>query len=437
MTDTTITPTRERIASLDVIRGVAVMGILAMNIYAFALPGGAYFNPTAFGGSEGLDWLAWAFNFVFVDSKMRGLFSVLFGASMLLVMERAIASSRRPAVAHFTRMAWLLLFGLLHFYLIWWGDILALYALCGMLLFFFRNRSLRALRRWAIGLLTVSFLFMGAQSIGLQMARSDNAPPAQAEEMRPVLTEIEGFFGASAERVREDLVHYRAGYRPIMRERLEDETTKPFASLIQYGLETLGLMLIGMALFKSGMLTGHWEPKRYRRWAMRCFAVATPPLVALMIYQVRSGYDALTVFGVSLAWSMPFDIIMTIGWAALIMLVAGRYAGSRGFDRVGAAGRMAFTNYLTTSIVMTTIFYGYGLGFYGEIGRAALYLFVIGMWAAMLLWSKPWLDRFRYGPFEWAWRSLARLRLEPMRNSAPLGGSPRPTRTTAATVETL
>ena len=421
MTDTgTTTTIRDRIASLDVIRGVAVMGILAMNIYAFALPGGAYFNPTAYGGAEGLDWLAWAFNAVFVDSKMRGLFSVLFGASTLLVMERALASSRRPMVAHFARMAWLLVFGLIHFYFIWWGDILALYALVGLLLFFFRNLSVKALRRWAIGLLTASFLFMGAQAVGLQMASSGMAPPDKAEELKPVIAKIEGFFGASEARVQRDLAHHHSGYGPIMRDRLEDKTAKPFMAPMQMGLETLGLMLIGMALFKSGMLTGEWSPERYRRWAVRCFAIAIPPLALLTAYQVWTGYDAIAVFATSLAWTMPFDVIMTIGWAALIMLVAQRFAKSDLTARFGAAGRMAFTNYLMTSIVMTSIFYGYGLNLYGEVGRAALYLFVIGMGAAMLIWSKPWLDRFAYGPFEWLWRSLSRMKLQPMRKTPSL-----------------
>ena len=411
----TTTPIRDRISALDVVRGVAVMGILAMNIYAFALPGGAYFNPVAYGGSEGFDWFAWAFNFVFVDSKMRGLFSVLFGASTLLVMERALASARRPAIAHFSRMAWLLVFGLIHFYFIWWGDILVLYAMCGVLLFFFRNLSVKALRRWAIGLLTVAFLFMGAQALGLQMAKSGMAPPEQTAELKPVIAKIEGFFGASDARVQKDLAHHRSGYGPIMRERLEEKTAKPFQSALQMGIETLGLMLIGMALFKSGMLTGQWEPARYRRWAIRCFAIAVPALLLLTFYQVASGYDGIVIFATSLAWSLPFDVIMTIGWAALIMLVAKRHSASSATARVGAAGRMAFTNYLMTSIVMTTIFYGYGLALYGEVGRAALYLFVFGMWAAMLLWSKPWLDRFHYGPLEWLWRSLSRFKPQPMR----------------------
>ena len=291
-----------RIRSLDITRGVAVMGILAMNIYAFALPGAAYFNPTAYGGANGLDWLTWAFNFVFIDSKMRGLFSVLFGASTLLVMERALATSRRPGVAHFARMAWLLVFGLIHFYFIWWGDVLVLYAMCGVILFLFRKLSSRALWRWAIGVLTVAFLFTSLQAIGLQMARSGNGPAAEQKKMERAFEQIEGFFGPDAGKSARDLKLYKSDYRTIMLDRLQGKTAKPFKSFIQMGLETLGLMLLGMALFKSGMLTGEWQPDRYRRWAVRCFAIAVPPLIALVAYQSATGHDAFATFNASIAF---------------------------------------------------------------------------------------------------------------------------------------
>ena len=148
----------ERFATLDIVRGVAVMGILTMNIAAFALPFPAYANPAAYGGDSGLDLASWAFNFLIFDGKMRGLFSILFGASTLLVIERATASGRGGAKAHYARMLILLGFGLIHFYFIWFGDILALYALSGMLLYFFRNRSPRALIRWAVAFLSLSVI---------------------------------------------------------------------------------------------------------------------------------------------------------------------------------------------------------------------------------------------------------------------------------------
>ena len=133
------TTTLNRILTLDIVRGVAVMGILAMNIYAFAMPMGAYFNPNVYGGDSGINLAAWYTDFVLFDGKMRGLFSLLFGASTLLVIERAQASGKNAIFTHYSRMIWLFAFGMAHYWFIWWGDILALYAMCGLLLFLWRN----------------------------------------------------------------------------------------------------------------------------------------------------------------------------------------------------------------------------------------------------------------------------------------------------------
>ena len=145
----------DRIATLDIVRGVAVMGILAMNIVAFAHPPAAYMNPLAYGAERAVDMASYAFSFIFIDGKMRGLFSFLFGASMLLVIQRAQASGAGGASIHYRRMAVLLIFGLLHFYLIWYGDILVTYALVGMVAFAFRASSPRKLIGWAVALIGV------------------------------------------------------------------------------------------------------------------------------------------------------------------------------------------------------------------------------------------------------------------------------------------
>jgi uncharacterized protein len=137
---------------------------------------------------------------------------------------------------------------------------------------------------------------------------------------------------------------------------------------------------------------------------------------ALGAWQLREGFGGYATFTSHILWSMPFDFAMSLGYAALVMaVVQAAKAPSVIIDRVAAVGRMAFTNYLMTSIIMTTIFYGYGLGLTGRLERAELFLVMLGMWALMLGWSKPWLDRFNYGPFEWLWRSMSRLQLQRMR----------------------
>jgi uncharacterized protein len=187
----------------------------------------------------------------------------------------------------------------------------------------------------------------------------------------------------------------------------------PFTGVFLFGWETLGYMLFGMAALKSGFFRGEWPMARYRKWAITGFAVGVPAYALFAFLLVRSGFSVPMLFALWMAAATPFRPFMIVAIACLIILLTRK--GGALVDRIAAAGRAAFTNYLGTSILMTTLFYGYGLGLYGTMSRIELWLVVIAMWGLMLLWSKPWLDRFRYGPFEWLWRSLARRRLEPMR----------------------
>ena len=412
-----MTNVADRHISLDAIRGVAVMGILAMNIAAFAYPISGYFNPLASGTASSVDIATWAFNFVLIDSKMRGLFSVLFGASTLLVMERAAASGRSAARSHYARMGWLFVFGLVHYYLIWFGDILTLYAACGLLLYFFRNLSIRALLWWALGFLAISLMVFVASWAFFALYEAGQLSPELQAELIEDMAEISGDFGAANAAYAQDIALMRSDYWAILADRLGPQGDGPLTQILSFLWETMALMLVGMALFKARMLTGEWDAARYAKWALRCFLIAVPPLAALVWYQVQMDYSVAAVFGSSIALSTPFDIILTIGWAALIMLAIKSWLSAGAVARLAAAGQMAFTNYLVTSIVMTTIFYGYGLGLFGQVSRPGLYLFCFGMWAAMLIWSQPWLARCHYGPLEWLWRSLSRGELQKMRRN--------------------
>ena len=413
----TTSPASDRIDTLDIVRGVAVMGILVMNIAAFAMPFPAYANPAAYGGDTGVNFASWAFNFLVFDGKMRGLFSILFGASTLLVIERATASGRSAARTHVARMIVLLGFGLAHFYFIWWGDILALYAQCGLLLYLFRNQSMRSLVRWSIAMLALSIIYFSLTGLSGALADRPGFPPNAAAGFTEARDAIASEVGADSPKVASELALYRSDYATIVDSRLNGRRWEPFLAILGFGLETLGLMLLGMALFKSGFLTGDWDRDRYRRWAVRAPLIALPPLVFLAWWQVSANFDAVRIFVAFFALSTPSDVLLAIGWAAAIIWWAKGGALPAARDRVGAAGRMAFTNYLMTSVVMTSLFYGYGLGLFGSVPRIGLWLFVLGMWGLILLWSKPWLDRFHYGPLEWLWRSLARGQFQPMQKA--------------------
>ena len=397
-------PSDARYLSLDALRGLAVMGILLMNAVAFGMPQAAYVDPSAWGHDRLADRILWFVDFVLIEAKMRGLFSLLFGASMTLIVDRAISRGQDGAAIQFRRLAWLLIFGLVHHLFVWEGDILVQYAVVGAVALPFVAKPQPALLRWAVGLLAASTL-MHAATISLSVAAQSTDPAAPSCEQR----------GGPDPADLQEVSGYREGYAAILGRRADDIVPEITSELFAFGAETLGLMILGILLLRNGFLTGGWDDSAYRRWAARAYLVGLPPSVALAAWGWASGFDATVLFGIHFAWAEPFKYAVLIGHAALGLLVIRRVAGSAPVRRVAAVGRMAFSNYLGTSLVMTTLFYGYGAGLFGRLGRVELTLVVLAVWALMLLWSKPWLDRFRYGPLEWLWRSLARGRVEPLR----------------------
>ncbi len=401
--------------SLDALRGFAVMGILAMNIIAFAMPEMAVLTPALDRTPSHADIISWALSFILVDGKMRGLFSLLFGASMLLIVERAAAKGERPASVHFRRMGWLALIGLAHFFFIWWGDILFHYAVVGCVAYLFREVDARGLIRMALVIYGIGFLLMSGFTAMMWLlefaARLPDADPELVKAYDEMLAEIAGSPG--------EIAAYTGGYLDILRYRFSEKWSHLPSLVLQNIFETLPLMMIGMALYKNGFMTGQWEAARYRKWALTGLGLAGLGYALFAALAVSAAFETILMFNIVTAWTYPLRLLMIIGYAAALILLIRACAQSGWMARVAAAGRAAFSNYLGTSIVMTTIFYGYGLGLFNEVGRAQLWLFVVGAWIAMLLWSKPWLDRFHYGPFEWLWRSLARWQLQPFRKHRP------------------
>ena len=405
-----------RYLTLDAVRGIAVMGILLMNIISFAMPDAAYFSPAAYGGTSTPDVVIWAIMSVLVDSKMRGLFSVLFGASMLLVYQRAEVAQANGKAVHRRRMLWLLLFGLVHYYFIWFGDILTLYALCGLAGMGLLHKDEAQLRRIAIWLLSLSFVVVGAMMAGLWVLKAMAMQPGADPELVNTFTEAMAEFGSTdSEITAESLALYRGGYSGIVWHQLTEGLFLPIIGFFMGALETLGLMALGMMYFRNGFLTGDWDDARYKKTMRIAYLLGIPGQIALALWGWVSGFDPLVTLGNMMVWSLPFHTAVMIGHAALAMLLVKKFANSALVARISAVGQAAFTNYLGTSILMTTLFYGYGFGLFGYVSRWQVYLVVPVVWVIMLIWSKPWLDRYRYGPLEWLWRSLARGALQPTR----------------------
>lgn len=388
------------------------MGILLMNIAGFALPTGAYFNPLAAGGTAPADLAVWAVNFVLVDGKMRALFSILFGASTMIVVERAEAAGLNGARVHLARMATLALFGVAHLVLIWQGDILLHYALVGTLALPFVLLEPRQLIRVAILLLLAQLVAEGMFVANFATLRHDALAPGATQATVDAWRTLSESIGVGrAQEIAAEIARMRGPWSGIAAVNL---ATLPSGIPFFIGFdgpETLAFMLIGMAGLRSGFLTGAWERTRYLRWSAIGFAIGLPPTIALCWLCFHSGFDTLATFAAATVGGVPFRPILALAEAALALA----WLGTRDRPRLRAAGRMAFSNYLGTSLLMTAVFYGWGFGLFGQIERIWLYPIVVSVWALMLVWSPWWLARFRYGPLEWAWRSLARGQLQPMR----------------------
>jgi len=411
-----VTSNTPRLRTLDAVRGFAVMGILLLNINGFAMPDYAEVDPSFYGGATGANWWTWAMAYAVGDGKLRGLFTMMFGASTVLIAERALAGGQSPARVHYARMATLFVFGMAHAYLIWAGDILVLYALTGTVAFVGWRAKPRLLLVVGIALLgfkaadgLTAWHHLDSGRVAAMHGRGD----AQAiEDWRA----FERLAAPPPDAAAQEIAAYRGSYAEALRSRTQ--TAIFFQTVINRiaFVDTLALMLIGMALFRWGFFSGAWSRRAYRIAAasVPVLWAAYIPLIGWLSAARWSPLTMTATEAVQLSLLRPF---LSLGYAALVILFV--QSGRAGWlaDRFAATGRMAFSNYLGTSIVLTLFFNGYGLGWYGYLQRWQCLIVVAAMWVLMLAWSKPWLDRFAYGPFEWLWRSAARGRLQPFRRS--------------------
>jgi len=407
------TASGDRHVSIDAVRGFAVLGILLMNIVGMGLPAFAYIDPTYAGGSTGADLWTWAVNNVLTDGKMRALFTMLFGASAVLIAERAEGDRPGPMQTHYRRMFWLFVFGMVHAYFLWWGDILVTYALAGLVIFPFRK--LRPAWLLAIGVAVLAALLglnlFEARALAAMhaAAAAPDATPGAVKAWR----EASQLVAPSAAMKAQELAGYRGGFVDALRVRaLAARLLQTYLMPTNEIPEAIGQMFVGMALFKSGFFTLRWPSRAYLTTIAVGYLLAAP-VTAWLAWKIWSaGFEPLTLNRLE-DWQQVSRPLIALAHASIILLLVRSGAAHAVVSRLAAAGRMAFSNYLMTSIITTLVFCGFGLGFYGKLSRAQELIVVLGVWAFILLWSKPWLERFHYGPFEWAWRSLVRWSPQP------------------------
>ncbi len=397
----------DRIETLDVLRGFALLGILAMNIRAMAAPFSAYMYPYALFDYTGASRAAYTFTAVVFDLKMMGLFSMLFGAGALLYAAKPTETAQPPTGLWFRRMGWLVAIGLVHAYLIWDGDILVPYALCGILVLWW----VRRLPAWALVTGAVLMLSIGAAlSVGHGLAWDRMSDADRAQELAmwtPTRAQAEaqlaGLLGSYPA-----VVAHRAPFVVM---------AQTFYFAVFFLWRCGGMMLLGMALLKMGFLDGRKAERTYATVA----AVCVPAGLALAWYgaaeleRIRFAMPERTVADL---WNYAGSVLASVGYAAVLILIVKRGVLAALRRRLAAVGRMAFSNYLLQSVITSILFLGWGFGLAGRFDYAAQLGVVAAIWIFQLAVSPSWLERFRFGPAEWLWRSLTYRRRQPMRRVA-------------------
>ena len=394
----------ERIVSLDVLRGVAILGILVMNVQSFSMIDAAYLNPTAYGDLTGVNRFVWTLGHLFADTKFLSIFSMLFGAGIVLFATRLKGKGIRSGPVHYRRALWLLLIGLAHGYFLWYGDILAMYAIVALVVYLFWSIRPLPLTIIALVVLSVSPLLYWVSGMGLSYA-----PPEALEGMME-------FWRPGAETVAEQLAAYRGSWADQMTQRVPSMTTSLTMSFgVFLAWRSAGMMLLGMALYKWGVLSAERSRRFYIVMAVVGVAIGFPVVGLGIARRFTDGWTLQYSFLRGAQYNYWGSVLIVLAYVALVMLaVKGRELGGLG-RTLAATGRMAFTNYLLQTVICTTLFYGHGLGLFGRVERWGQIVIVFCIWVFQLWFSRFWLERFRFGPAEWLWRTLTYMRLQPMR----------------------
>jgi uncharacterized protein len=398
----------QRIVPLDVLRGWALLGILLMNIQLFSMIGAAYQNPTAYGDLHGANGWVWLLCHVFADQKFMTIFSMLFGAGILLMTRRIEERGLPSARLHYRRMGWLMLFGLAHGFLLWDGDILFFYGVGGLVVYLFRKMAPR--KQLLLGALLLSI------GSGISLASYYSMPLWPLEARLELKHDI---WQPTPEQVSHELIAYRGSYLSVLRERAPGELRSITQGLLFWGFwRATGLMLAGMAMFQLGVFSA----KRSRALYAGMIAVAALIGVPLIEYGVNREIVAGWSFGYSFFAAAQYNysasILVSFGWVGLVMLACQSSWWLQRLRRLAAVGRMAFSNYILHTLICTTLFYGYGFGLFGKVARTAQLEIVVAIWVLQLLVSPLWLAKFQYGPLEWLWRSLTYGKRQPFLRTA-------------------
>jgi len=408
-----------------------------MNIQNLGLPGAAYSDPSAWAGDTGWNLYYWVANQILFEGKMRFLFSLLFGAGIVLLTDRAERRGAGIATAdiYLRRNLWLVLLGMIHGYLIWDGDILYSYGMAGLGLFVFRVLSVKKLLISAaivfvvISISTSGFVYsqisMRAEGLAALKVEEKKRSKDQKKTVENYQAKLdEGDIVKRKAKIEEQVANMRKGYVGNLSTRASNTFGVQTVMMMKFLLwDVVFPMLLGMALYKAGVLSAQKSWAFYARMALIGYALGIPVLA----YATKVVYDSHWDLWVN-PWLMATYEYgrLTVGLAHLgLVLLVFKLGLLRPVTYLlSKVGQMALTNYLLTSILMTLYFNGYGLGMFAVLERHQLLYVVFSMWSINLILSPLWLKYFRFGPVEWAWRSLTYWKKQPMRLTVEPIGEP-------------
>ncbi|MDP6673473.1 MAG: DUF418 domain-containing protein [Gammaproteobacteria bacterium] len=412
-----------RIEALDVARGFAVLGILLMNVWAFALPKEAFEYPVMVKSLGHGVMETWAVTVVLFAGTQRGLFSLLFGAGAMMIQTRLAkrVSDQGIRKIYYRRIFILIVIGLIDgFIFMWPSDILFVYGLCGLLLF-----PANKLRTGALLLLTaVVFIVpiakrsgdlqefqatrqayevaLTKQASGVILDEADQLAlvtwPEELQDARP---------GLDDERIRQTTeIMARGSFRDVFINQAKGTiVVQTIVNYHFYFLDALGMMLLGMVIFRAGILTGRASTRMLAVMLVLGVAIGLPISIWKASSIIVTDFAPIAQARTWVVYDVG-RVGMVIGYLAAVLLFCRAAWGNWLKQLLAPVGRMALTNYLTQSILGALIFYSFGLGLYGKLAGYQLYLTIIPIWILQIIWSRIWLEHFHYGPFEWVWRSL-------------------------------
>jgi uncharacterized protein len=420
---------KERILILDILRGIALLGILMMNINGFGLAG----DPVALQETGTINMKVWYFIAWFLEGSQRGIFSMLFGCGILIFTDRLEkrVGGAMAAELHIRRQLWLLVFGLINaFILLWWGDILYLYAICGIILFAFRRASpafLIGAAVFSLAMITAREnrdLYLSKEKInkGEMAAALDTTKIKLTDRQKEEISAMKSYRDESKLSSRQKHMEKKnysmqASYGEAYALQSEDSVRAETTETYYYSIwDSFVFMFIGMAFFKMGILQGEHPMKIYLVLAIAGLGIGLPisylRIGPLLIYQFNHFEIDKNV---SFAFYEISRLFRSLGTFGLIMVVYKTGWFQKFFMLLRPVGQMAFSNYLMQSVICGIIFYGIGFGYFGRLQRYELYLIVGIIWIVQIIYSNIWMRYFCFGPMEWVWRSLTYWKWQPFR----------------------